>query len=142
MQINKENSINNLIQNLFNEEHYKKYYSSVYSNIDKYFSTKYVLNDNYLKTIDYFIFKDNYPQFRTNISSLIHPVIPSKRLNLGLGTYGMNFVGLNEIYINENNTDIINEVFWHEQLHSSNPNLSEKEVRDIIRLRYHETKYH
>ena len=143
MEINKENSINNLIENIFNsEDYYNKYYSSTYSNNDnRYFTSKYVLKDKYIKSINYFIFKDNYPDFRSNVNSTIHPIIPSTRTNLGQGFYGINFLALNSIFLNENNVDT-GEVFLHEQLHSSNPSLSEKEVRDLVRIKLDHTYYH
>jgi hypothetical protein len=108
----------------------------------RYFISKYLSSAKYQEPINYFIFKDDYKNFRSNVISSVHPVINSTRLNLGQGFYGRNFVGLNYINLNENNTDSTGEVLWHEQIHSSNPNLSEKEVRDTIRIRYDFTEYH
>jgi hypothetical protein len=124
--------------NSFSKEPDKKYSD----NDTRYFTSKYFSKSKYSQPLKYFIFDDKYKKFRTNVSSSIHPVIPSIRLNLGQGYYGRNFVGLNYINLNENNTDSTGEVFWHEQIHSSNPNLSEKEVRDQIRIKYDFTDYH
>jgi hypothetical protein len=131
---------NNDINSIFNNENINL--NDKIKDIDTYFTSKYFSEAKYSKPIKYFIFEDDYKNFRTNVSSSVHPIIPAKRLNLGSGLYGVNFVGLNYIIINENNTDSTGEVFWHEQIHSSNPYLSEKEVRDLIRIKYDFTKYH